>query len=116
MENLKLLGEKLKKARTEIKYSQNQVADYLGIQREQISYYETGAREITLSLLSKISDFYGKNVNYFFNLEEKEETLLNIAYRAVELVKEDKEKIEFAKKFVINLFELEKIYKRWKNE
>lgn len=107
MKNLKLLGEKLKIARTENKYTQNQVAKFLEIQREQLSYYETGTREISLSLLIKLADFYGKSLEYFFN--EDKDPVLKVAYRASELVQEDIEKIAWAKKFVSNLYELEKV-------
>ncbi len=110
MDTLKKIGERLRNARKNKNLTQSEVAKELGLQREQISYIETGAREITLAFLTKMSSLYGKSVSYF--LEDIEEPELKVAYRAENLTKDDKDKIEWAKQFVTNLYELEKISKR----
>ena len=110
METLKKIGEKLKNTRKLKNLTQSDVANELGVQREQISYIETGAREIPLAFLTKMASVYGKNVSYF--LEGIEEPELKVAYRAENLTRDDKDKIEWAKRFVTNLYELEKTNKR----
>jgi transcriptional regulator with XRE-family HTH domain len=105
MFDMKLIGKRLKAARKDMNYSQQDVADYIGKTREQISYYENGSRQISLSLLNKLSNLYGRSLNYFID-EEPTEPELQIAFRLNDISKEDLEKIEWAKNFVSNLYEL----------
>lgn len=112
MEAKMTLGTKLKHTREELKLTQQYVADRLNIKREQISYLENGDREVSLSLLTKLADIYGKTLTYFLNDNIQEEEVIRVAYRNTALVDEDYEKIEWAKKFVINLYEMNKLVKR----
>jgi transcriptional regulator with XRE-family HTH domain len=105
MFDMKLIGKRLKTARKDMNYSQQDAADFLGKSREQISYYENGSRQINLSLLNKLSNMYGKSINYFIG-EESVEPKLKIAFRSKDISKKDLEKIEWAKNFVNNLYEL----------
>ena len=79
MLNYEQIAKRLKEARLEMNYSQQQVADFIGKKRSQISYYETGARKINLSLLNKFSNIYGKSIEYFIG-ERDEEKKLEIEY------------------------------------
>ena len=99
------IAKRLKEARKEMNYSQQEVANFIGKKRSQISYYETGARKINLSLLNKFSNLYGKSFEYFIG-EREEEDKLEIAYRSTDIAQDDLEKIEWAKNFVNNLYEL----------
>ncbi|PUU86536.1 MAG: helix-turn-helix domain-containing protein [Halanaerobium sp.] len=105
MINYEKIAKRLKRARLDMNYSQQEVADLIGKKRSQISYYETGARKINLSLLNKFSNLYGKSIEYFIG-ERKEEEQLEIAHRSTDIKQEDLEKIEWAKNFVNNLYEL----------
>jgi len=105
MINYEKIAKRLKEARLDMNYSQQEVADLIGKKRSQISYYETGARKINLSLLNKFSNLYGKSIEYFIG-ERKEEEQLEIAHRSTDIKQEDLEKIEWAKNFVNNLYEL----------
>lgn len=40
------MGEKIRKRRIELNMTQAQLAERLGISRVQVSYFETGAREV----------------------------------------------------------------------
>lgn len=106
--DMKLIGKRLKEARENMNYSQKTVAKFVGKTREQISYYETGSRIVSLSLLTKFCNLYGKKLDYFIG-EESEETGLKIAHRSDDVSKDDLEKIEWAKNFVNNLHELKKL-------
>ena len=112
MEAKMTLGTKLKHTREELKLTQQNVADRLNIKREQISYFENGGREVSLSLLSKLAEIYGKTLTYFLNDDIQNEDVIRVAYRNTALVDEDYEKIEWAKKFVTNLYEMNKLLKR----
>jgi len=105
MINYEKIAKRLKEARLDMNYSQQEVADLIGKKRSQISYYETGARKINLSLLNKFSNLYGKSIEYFIG-EKTEEEQLEIAHRSTDIKQDDLEKIEWAKNFVNNLYEL----------
>ena len=105
MLNYEKIARRLKEARLDMNYSQQEVADLIGKKRSQISYYETGARKINLSLLNKFSNLYGKSIEYFIG-ERTEEEQLEIAHRSTDIKQDDLEKIEWAKNFVNNLYEL----------
>ncbi|RAK12553.1 helix-turn-helix protein [Halanaerobium saccharolyticum] len=105
MLNYEKIAQRLKEARLDMNYSQQEVADLIGKKRSQISYYETGARKINLSLLNKFSNLYGKSIEYFIG-ESTEEEQLEIAHRSTDIKQDDLEKIEWAKNFVNNLYEL----------
>jgi transcriptional regulator with XRE-family HTH domain len=105
MLNYEKIAKRLKEARLDMNYSQQEVADLIGKKRSQISYYETGARKINLSLLNKFSNLYGKSIEYFIG-ERTEEEQLEIAHRSTDIKQDDLEKIEWAKNFVNNLYEL----------
>lgn len=106
MANLEKIGKLLSKVRKELNYSQDDVAKEINIKRELLSYYENGKREIPLTHLSNLSKFYNKSINFFLNDEIIEEPELKISYRKESLTEEDNKKIEWAKKFVENLYEL----------
>lgn len=108
MLNYEQIAKRLKEARLEMNYSQQQVADFIGKKRSQISYYETGARKINLSLLNKFSNLYGKSIEYFIGGRD-EEKKLEIAHRSTDISIDGLEKIEWAKNFVNNLYELKNL-------
>lgn len=105
MLDMKLVGKRLKEARDGMNYSQQKVADFVDKTREQISYYENGSREISLSLLTKLANLYGKSIDYFIGIDSNEPEL-QMAFRSDNISKEDQEKIEWARNFVNNLYEL----------
>lgn len=49
--------------------SQEDLASVLGVRGATISWYETGALQITLVDLQKIADHYGVSINYFLGRE-----------------------------------------------
>lgn len=53
------IGKNLKMWREKLGYSQEKIADYLGISRENISYFEIGTREIPVKHLERIADLFG---------------------------------------------------------
>jgi transcriptional regulator with XRE-family HTH domain len=98
----KVVGRKLKKARELCDLTQAQVAEYLDVKREVVSYYESGTRPISLSKLTALSDLYGYNIGYFLN-EETEEEPVSLPFRATGIKTEDLEIIARVKRFTNNL-------------
>jgi len=56
--------EKLKQARTEAGYTQQQVADILHIGRSTLANYEMGRIEPNLETLARLADFYCVSVDW----------------------------------------------------
>ncbi len=61
----------LKELRTHKNITQQELADYLKVNRNAISRYETGEREPDIEMLIKISDFFEVSVDYLLGKSEK---------------------------------------------
>jgi transcriptional regulator with XRE-family HTH domain len=96
--------------RKRLGFSQEQVATYLGINREQISYYENGKREIPLDKLEKLADLYRIDL-YDLMTENAMEQSVNIAfaYRADELEAQDIIAISAFNKVVKNYIKMKRL-------
>lgn len=99
----KRIGQKLQEARKKAGLTQEQVADYLGINKVQLSYYENGVREISIGTLQQLADLYGYTLNYFFDDKKSIDPAVSFSFRGEELGKEDLEVIAMANRFLINL-------------
>lgn len=67
-----IIGKNLKQFRDFNRFTQEQVADYLGIKRSTYSNYESGEREAPLDILERVSSLYGCELHTLF--EEDMET------------------------------------------
>lgn len=104
------IGIVLKKERENLGLSQAEVSKGTKINRAVISLYENNEREISLSNLKVLAIFYGKSISYFFNKNKEED--LTVAYRAKNLSESDQKKMEWAKNFVVNLYEMQKLLEK----
>ncbi|ADP32506.1 XRE family transcriptional regulator [Bacillus atrophaeus] len=59
-----MFRERLKKCRTSKGYSQQQMADFLGITRQGYGKYETGKAEPDLTTLTKLSNILGVSTDF----------------------------------------------------
>ena len=59
--------KKLEDLRLDHDLTQQQVADYLGCQREVYRRYEKGTRELPLDFLIKLADYYRVSVDYLLD-------------------------------------------------
>ena len=66
----RVLGKKIRDAREEKKVTQKEVGDLLGYSAMAISHFENGIRELKLSDLQKLADFFSKPLNFFFPTAE----------------------------------------------
>lgn len=55
---------RIKETRTKRKMTQAEIAEKLGIWQTAYSHYETGARDISLEMASKIADILGVSLDY----------------------------------------------------
>lgn len=87
-------GNNLKLFREKLGLSQQQLADYLEINREEVSYYENAQRAMPLHLIQKSAELFGIDE---YDLEESDvselELNLSFAFRAEQLDKTDLESI-----------------------
>ncbi len=60
------VGKQLKKRRKELKLSQTQLGDMLGITYQQIQKYESGANKVSPGRLVHLSKTLGVQLPYFF--------------------------------------------------
>ena len=110
MEINKTIGRNIKLYRDINGFSQIIVANYLGITREMISYYENGLREIPLDVLDKLSDLYGVDLEDFY---EEDERIVNenvtCAFRTDGFESQDLEAIAGFKAIVKNYLKMNKL-------
>ena len=97
------IGVILKSLREKLGYSQDSIANFLGIKREMVSYYETGKRDIPIDILERLSDIFGVELEVFFSgsLEEAQ-TDIAFAFRADGLTQKDMEGIAAFRKIIKN--------------
>src|SRR5580658_8187912 len=68
----KALGERLREAREYLGFSQDQVANFLGVSRSALSLMETGQRKVDALELKKLATLYKRPVGYFTGEEAEE--------------------------------------------
>ncbi len=59
------IGKKISEARKEFGITQQALADYLGISRIAMSYYESGKNRIAIPQLAILAKALGKRIEYF---------------------------------------------------
>ena len=65
------LCSNMRRVRTIKKYSQEDIADALGITQQQYSRYETGMNEIPVHYLVALCKFYGVSADWLLGLKEE---------------------------------------------
>ena len=63
--------ERLKELRTAQKLTQQQMADYLGVDRTTYVKYETDKSEPTFDTLQKLADYFGVTVDFLMGRDTK---------------------------------------------
>ena len=81
------IGTKLKTLRKGRKYTQQELADKLGITRCTVSNYEVGRRTPHLTELKRFAEFYGVDLSYF-GVASKDE-IFDLLSRAKEVFAND---------------------------
>ncbi|MGL1890576.1 MAG: helix-turn-helix domain-containing protein [Spirochaetaceae bacterium] len=77
-----LIGKNIKEYRNKLNYTQEEIAKFLSITREEVSYYENGKRSVPLKILLKLSDLYGVSVGNFNEVDRnKHKSLMALTFR-----------------------------------
>lgn len=110
-EERNFIAENIRSLRERTGFSQQQVADYLGITHHTtISYYETGKREIPMELLEKLADLFRVDL---YDLLEEDATAQTVniafAYRAEDLDAKDVKAISQFNKLVKNYLKIKRL-------
>ena len=110
MKPTQIIGKNISYFRGIARLSQNQLAAFLGISRELISYYENGKRDIPVTSLNKLSDLFGVEVEELLEEDMKiSNANLAFAFRREDLQSSDLEKIASFKRVVLNYIKMKNL-------
>jgi transcriptional regulator with XRE-family HTH domain len=100
-------GAILQAYRDRMKLSQDQVANYLNVKREMLSYWENDSREAPLEMLEKLADLYGADLEDFFEIDVQQvKANIAFAFRADDVSESDLREIAHFRKVVKNYLKL----------
>lgn len=106
----KIVARNFKKLRETAGYTQNDVANALGLTRSAYSNYELGDREIPYEVIEKASDFFGCDMGCLFNENDNiDATLLVSAFRTTGLSQTDAIEVMRFKDIVKTYLKMERI-------
>jgi transcriptional regulator with XRE-family HTH domain len=104
------IGKNIKRFREKSGINQSDIAEYCGIPRELLSYYETGKREVSLLHLEKIAEFLNIEIDVFLEENPREiKPELELTFRANELTATDFDSITYFKRIVKNYLKMKNI-------
>lgn len=104
------IATNLKKLREAAHYTQDEVAQALGITRSAYSNYESGEREAPYDVLEKLSDLFGCDMYVLFEANENADAMiLASAFRLDGLTDEDAVEIVRFKNIVKSYLKMEAI-------
>ncbi len=105
-----IVATNLKKLREAACYTQDEVAQALGITRSAYSNYESGERDAPYDVLEKVSDFFGCDMYVLFEDNENADAMiLASAFRLDGLTDEDAIEIVRFKDIVKSYLKMEAI-------
>lgn len=104
------IGNNIKLFRNKLGLNQADIAEFCGISRELISFYENNAREVSLLHLEKISEYLNIDIDVFFEDDPQElKPELALAFRAEELSPADRANVAHFKTIVKNFLKMKTI-------
>lgn len=113
----KVIGGNLKRARLASGFTQEQVSDYLGINRSAYSNYETGERAAPLSVLEGVAKLTGCSLSTFFETDpSKVKNDLVTAFRIDNLSNKDLHQIAKFKTIVRNYIKMQELRNEYANK
>lgn len=107
----RLLGEQLRNLREAKKFSQEQVAEVLGMSRQKYARIESGVNDVTLEVLSKAARLFDVTVGDITKVLDKE---VVVAYRRGEGEQETINTVyEMLDLFYANKHAYERVHGKW---
>lgn len=111
MNQNQIIGKNMQAIRQKLGFTQEQVAAYLQINREEVSYYEIGSRTASTKILSQLADLYGVDEYDFFEEDlDMANVNLALAFRAESIKAEDLAQIAKFKKIVRNYLTMKNLH------
>ncbi len=105
-----IIGKNIKYFREKLGLNQDDLASYLAVSREEVSYFENAKRPIPTNLISKSASLFGIDE---FDLYEEDQELISanvaFAFRADFLQIEDIQQIADFRKIVLNYLNMKKV-------
>ncbi len=109
----KTIARNLKKLRETARYTQDEVAQALGITRSAYSNYESGDREMPYDVIEKASNFFGCEMTMLFEENDNVDAMiLATAFRIDGIAPEDAGEIMRFKDIVKSYLKMEAIESR----
>lgn len=93
---------RLKQLRKESRITQEQMAEYLGVDQSLITKLENGTRSLNITLIDKICNLFGCSEAYLMG-EDDAYIPLNFAFRSNGIQSEDLESIAVVNKIAMNI-------------
>lgn len=97
VDDRKPLGGRLREAREYLGFSQEEVANFIGVSRSALSLIETGQRKVDALELKKLAGLYKRPVGYFTGEEAGEISfgadVKHLARKVAELSPDDREEL-----------------------
>ncbi|MEN6464468.1 MAG: helix-turn-helix transcriptional regulator [Syntrophaceae bacterium] len=109
-QGINIIGYNIKSLREKRKLRQEDIASFLGVSREMVSYYESGARNIPLDTVNRLADFFQVELEDL--LEENPDLRkanIAFAFRAGELGPEDFQTVSDFHKIVKNYIKIKSL-------
>lgn len=110
MEEKMVMGRNLKALREANGYTQEQVANFLGIGRSAYANYEAGERETPMEVMERASELFGCELALLFDEDEQAvRNMLVCAFRADNLSVNDMKEVAAFKNIVLNYMKMERL-------
>lgn len=110
MEEKMVVGRNLKALREANGYTQEQVANFLGIGRSAYANYEAGERETPMEVMERASELFGCELALLFDEDEQAvRNMLVCAFRADNLSVNDMKEVAAFKSIVLNYLKMERL-------
>ena len=93
---------RLKQLRKESRITQEQMAEYLGVEQSLITKLQNGTRSLNVTLIDKICNLFGCSEAYLMG-EDDAYIPLNFAFRSNGIQSEDLESIAVVNKIAMNI-------------
>lgn len=91
-------------------YTQEQVAEFLGINRSAYANYEAGVRSVPLPVMESVASLFGVDLSLLFEDDtESVKSMLLCAFRADDLSKEDMRQVAEFKSIAMNYLKMNKL-------
>lgn len=86
---METIGRKIKRLRDEKKWTQQDLADKIGVSFTTISLYEFDARKPSFNALYRIAEVFDVTPEFFFNGEEIKNEKIKLAARNMQELKDE---------------------------